>query len=189
MIGPGTFAIGECRIFKDQNRVEFPAVVNMSEGILEYLIVGSTGKLHESLLRTEVEPYSLQIALLLLGLEGSVNPLAFQGEPKPAQGDPLQILVKWNEGAGEREVPIEQLVKLGDKTVGDIPWVFTGSIVRDGVFSAQVEKSIVAVFHDPVAMIDHQLPEGGSDEMWFVHSEKVPPVGTRVSVIIVKQDQ
>ncbi len=187
MIAPGIFAIAECKIYKNENRVEFPAAVNMSQGLLEYLLVGSNGKLHESLLKTDVEPYSLQIALLLVGLEGSTNPLASQGEMKVPEGNPVKITVKWKkEGGGEQGVPIEQWVKLQGKTVKDMPWVFTGSVVREGIFLAQVEKSMIALFHDPVAMIDHRLAEGSSDEAWFVDSEKVPAVGTEVMVVIEK---
>jgi len=72
MISPGVFEMGGVRIVKSERQVEFSAVVNMNRGLLEYLIVGASGKVHESLLRTDTEPYCLHIALLLLGLEGII---------------------------------------------------------------------------------------------------------------------
>jgi len=52
------------------------------------------------------------------------------------------------------------------------------------VFIAQVERSILAVYRDPAAMIDNPAPEGASDENWLVHEDRVPPIGTEVRVIV-----
>ena len=187
MLSPGVFEIGGCRILKNSGEVEFPAIVNMEKGLLEYLIVTRSGKVHESLLRTDVEPYSLQVALLLLGLEGTLQPLPGQGADETPQGERVSISVRWKQDGKQEESRIEQWVAKGKDSVGQIPWVFTGSMIIEGVFMAQVEKSIVAVFHDPTALIDHQLQEGASDEVWFVNEEKVPSVGTEVTVIIGKR--
>lgn len=186
MISPGVYEMGGCRIVKKENRVEFPAEVNMDKGLLEYVIVGNSGKVHESLLRTAISPYALQISLLLLGVEGSLNPLVAQGEARTPQGDRVRIWVSWQDKGKEKKVPVEQWIVKGDKPTGAMPWVFTGSIVMNGVFMAQADKSIVALFHDPIALIDHQLTEGASDEVWQVDSASVPPAGTAVTVIIEK---
>lgn len=186
-VAPGIFEIGNCKIIKEESKVEFPASVNMKEGLLEYLLVGSTGKLHESLLRTDVEPYALQVALLLSGLEGSLNPLSSQGDNRLPEGDPVDIRVSWNEDGKEKKARIEEMVLLGKNKVDLMPWVFTGSVINNGTFSAQAEKSIIAVFHDPVAMIDHRLESGANDEAWFVNSAKTPPVGTPITVSISKK--
>jgi hypothetical protein len=189
MIEPGIFEIGGVRLLKKECRVEFPATVNMEKGLLEYLIVGNTGKVHESLLRTEVEPYCLQIALLMIGLEGSTNPLAQQGDPRKPEGDPVSIWILWQKGEKREKLRIEQWVfnRANKSPMNPVDWIFTGSIISNGVFMAQVEKSIVAVFRDPVAIIDNPLPEGASDEIWFVNESEVPPVGTGLTVVIQKE--
>ncbi len=187
MLRPGVFEVGGCTITKDQNRIEFPATVNMREGLLEYLIVGSVGKLHESLLQTKVEPYALQIALLLAGLEGSTNPLAMQGQAVKPEGDLINIWLSWIEDGQEKKIRIEQSILADNKPIDEIPWVFTGSVFVDGVFMAQIEKSIVAVYHDPTALIDHQLDIGASDEVWLVNPSMVPEIGTKIKVIIERK--
>ncbi|MFC1591322.1 YdjY domain-containing protein [Thermodesulfobacteriota bacterium] len=188
MLGKGLFEIGGVRIIKKEHRVEFPAAVNMDKGLLEYLVVGDLGKLHESLLRTRVEPYSLQIALLLLGLEGSTKPLTGQGAAQTPEGDPVDIFVRWENAGKERQVRIEEWVDLREaKPPEKFSWIFTGSVVYEGVFMAQIDKSIVAVFHDPAALIDHRMPAGANDEIWYAHEKKVPPPGTPVTVIIQKK--
>lgn len=187
-IAPGVFEIGGVRIVKEKGLIEFPALVNMDKGLLEYLIVGDSGKVHESLLRTDVEPYSIQIALLMIGLEGTTNPLSQQGDPRKPEGDPVSIWVKKTDS---EKIRIEQWIALGEKrdAVKPTNYIFTGSIISDGVFMAQTEKSIAALFHDPVAIIDNPMPEGASDEMWFVNEKQTPPVGTKVTVIIQKESK
>lgn len=187
MLQPGIFDVGGCTIIKEHSRVEFPAIINMKEGLLEYLIVSSSGKLHESLLSTKIEPFALQIALLLTGVEGSTNPLAMQGQAAKPEGDLVNIWLSWVEQGQEKKIRIEQAIFADNKPAIDIPWVFTGSVIIDGVFMAQVEKSIVAVYHDPTALIDHQMESGASDEVWQVNSAIVPEVGTSVKVTIEKK--
>jgi hypothetical protein len=188
MVSPGVYAIDGCRILKDKNRIEFPAEVNMDKGLLEYVLVGNTGKLHESLLRTKLSPYSLQIALLLAGFEGSTDPLIEQGQNKTPQGQKVHILVSWQDQGKEKKIPVEEWISKGDKPVTSVPWVYTGSIVVNGMFLAQIEKSLIAVFHDPTALIDHQLSEGNNDEIWQVKNGSTPPIGTPVTIIIEKKN-
>ena len=183
-VAPGVIEIGDCRVDKKNGRVEFPARVNMQEGLLEYLLVGDAGKLHESLLSTEISPYALQVSLLLLGIEGSYNPLEVQGEARTPEGGRVNIKVQWQDGERVKTVALEKWLKKDKSKLNNIPWVFTGSMVIDGVFMAEVERSIIAIFHDPVAMIDHQLPEGADDQIWFVDSAQTPSRGTNVTVII-----
>ncbi len=190
MIAPGVFEIGGVRIMKQERQVLFPGMVNMDKGLLEYVIVGDGGKLHESLLRTSVEPYCLQLALLLVGLEGTTQPLEAQGDQAMPDGDPVSLWIEWKDGSQTRRVRVEDWItnKKEARTMAHMNWVFTGSIVQDGHFRAQVEKSIAAIFHDPVALIDNPLPEGGSDEIWFVNEGGLPPAGTPVTVIIQQEE-
>jgi hypothetical protein len=188
-VSPGVFRLGEIYIHKDARRITFPAQVNMTQGLLEYLIVRSSGKVHESLLRTPIDPFHLQVAFLLLGFEGTDRPLAQQGSPEAPLGDPVEIDFTWEKGSDEK-VPVKpeewiaRRAKNQYEDVGPISWVYTGSIVRHGRFAAQMEASLVAIFHDPVALVDNASAGGESDKIWFVKEGAVPPVGTPVTVTI-----
>src|SRR6476660_3385606 len=70
-ISPGILQLGDVKINKRQRTVSFPAVVNLRHGAMEYLLVGSWGKVHESILRTETDPYRIHLAMLLLGAKGA----------------------------------------------------------------------------------------------------------------------
>jgi hypothetical protein len=187
--GPGQYRIGEIQLNKSERSVSFPAAVNMNKGLLEYLLVGNGGKLHESLLRTNIEPYNLQLACLLVGIEGTEAPLAFQGDPATPKGDAVEILlrVKDNDGKQRAVAPetwLAQVVGETKRDVSGLRWVFSGSVVHNGRFAAQVGGSIIALYHDPAAMIDNASPGGESDKIWFVKEGATPPVGTPVTVTI-----
>jgi hypothetical protein len=193
-VSPGVFRLGEITIYKETGTVVFPAKVNMDKGLLEYLLVRSSGKTHESLLRTEVDPYNLQIAFLLVGFEGTDQPLAFQGAPETPRGNPVEIVVEYKnqDGKIQSTPPEKWVVKRSEnasRDVGKIDWVFTGSEIIDNRFMAQMDGSIVAIYHDPIAMIDNASPGGESDEIWFVKEGVVPPAGTPVTITIKAKKQ
>lgn len=106
--------------------------------------------------------------------------------PKAA---PVSLWVQWKEADQLRKVRIEEwIINQQDGAVmKTTQWIFTGSVVANGVFMAQSEKSIAAVFHDPVALIDNPLQEGASDKIWFVNEAKVPAVRTELTVIVQKE--
>jgi hypothetical protein len=187
-VAPGIFRVGEIEINKGSKSVSFPAVVNQDRGLLEYLLVRNGGKTHESLLRTQVQPYDLQVAFLLLGFEGSDAPLRFQGAPERPRGEAVTIAMSLTgtDGKAVSLAPEAWVVKktgVTSSTIDRLDWVFTGSVIVSGRFLAQDEGSIIALYHDPVAMIDNASEGGESDKVWFVR-EGIPPVGTPVTLTI-----
>lgn len=186
-IAPGIFRLGEIQIHKKAHSITFPAQINMDKGLIEYLLVKSSGKTHESLLRTDIDPYYLNIAFLLLGFEGTYQPLVEQGASETPQGEAVEIIIIYREGNKNKKVAIETLIvkKVGEKSEHvSMTWVYTGSKIVQGRFLAQSEGSIVAVYHDPAALIDNTTPGGESDEIWFVKEGVVPEAGTSVTVVI-----
>lgn len=188
-IAPGRYRLGDIVIDKATRTVEFPAQVNMDKGLLEYLIVHRRGKTHESLLRTDISPYNLQIAFMLLGFEITDKPLAMQGATERPTGEAVSVSFIRGKDAGS---PVPADAWIVTKTTmdgpssdtGTIAWVYTGSFVDLGRFMAEQTGQIAAIYHDPVAMIDNASPGGESDKIWFVNEMTVPPVGTAVTVII-----
>lgn len=188
-VSPVVFRIGDITINKETRSISFPAQINMDKGLLEYLIVQSRGKTHESLLRTKVAPYHLQIAFLLLGFESTDKPLRGQGDPEKPKGEAVDITITYqNKDGKETTIKAEEWVSLrtntGLKAAGKLDWVYTGSLVIEGRFLAQNEGSIAAIYHDPAALMDNASAGGESDEIWFVKEGVVLPVGTPVTITI-----
>lgn len=183
-IGPGILRIGKVIVNKPEGFVEVPGKVNMQEGLIEYLACSPYGKLHESVLMLDVDPYALKIAMLLMGLEPGNKPIAHQGASETPEGDPVEIWISWQ---NEKKQPVDHRAEdliLDTKTGKPMPhtvWVFTGSQIQNGRFMAQVEHSIAATYHDPFALLDHTLPTGADDTLYHANSAVVPPKGTAVS--------
>jgi hypothetical protein len=49
---------------------------------------------------------------------------------------------------------------------------------------AEIEKSLIATYHDSTAIINHPLPEGADDTVYNVNSEVVPRRGTAVTLVV-----
>ncbi|MCX6873404.1 MAG: hypothetical protein NTW21_06295 [Verrucomicrobia bacterium] len=67
------FRIGAVTFDHQTREIRFPAAVNMTEGNLEYAIVKSTGKVHESLLVSTISATHLNLAFALLNYPGKDN--------------------------------------------------------------------------------------------------------------------
>ncbi len=199
-ISPGIFKISEVRLDKRERTVSFPAALNMDEGLIEYLIVTTSGKTHESLLRTDVEPFQLQLAMLLLGAKGApTQPLTnapaggpikgdqLTGVPSPPlRGEPVSFEVRWTAGGREKLFRIEELVLDLKKQAPMSRGVFTfnGSRLWEGRFIAQRDGSIVSLITDEDALFNNPRPGREDDSNWQIIPQDLPPRGTPVQVTI-----
>jgi hypothetical protein len=171
-IAPGVFEVGQVRFTTRDRQVRFPAFVNMEGGLLEYLVVTGTGKLHESLLRTEVEPYHIHVAMLFLGAKGStaepMSPNAFAGEN-------VTIEIVWKENGKEKKSAIESFVTdlSSREPLRRGPWIYNGSRIIEGTFLAQRNGSIIALIEDPDALMNNPVAGREDDENW--EARKIGP--------------
>ncbi|HZO86764.1 MAG TPA: YdjY domain-containing protein [Chthonomonadaceae bacterium] len=179
------YRVGKAMVDTAERTVTCRGEINMDNGPIEYLAVAPHGKTHESLLAVEVRPLHLQVALLLLGLEPK-NVLKRQGDKATPQGDPVEIRVRWRDTNGNtQDVRAEELVAQmpGSKPMPPHPWVFTGSRILKEGFEADLDKSLVAVWHDPAAILDNPLP-GGGNNAYVVNAKRTPRRGTPVEFVL-----
>jgi hypothetical protein len=200
-ISRDVFQLGPVRLDKSRKTVQFPAQLNMNDGLIEYLLVNSKGKAYESLLRTDIEPYSIQLAMLLIGAKGAPQTPALLNAPsipfhvnRPAsatnspplaiQGDPVTIELAWQTSNGTKQLPAEDcIMNLAARTNASRgPWTYNGSRVVNGFFLAQREGSIVAMIDDIDAMVNNPRPGSDNDQIWQINSNTLPPLNTAVEV-------
>ena len=183
-LSPGVFQIGKVRLDKASRSVTFPAVVNMTEAIVEYVVVTGQGKIHESLLRTEAVPKDIHVAMLLLDAKGSGTNIVPPDPLKPIPGDRVSIEVSWKEKGKTKRVPAENLIFNTDtKTnLSPGPWIYNGSLVDNGTFMADPEGSIISLITDPFALVNNPRPGRDNDDLCEVNSKAVPPLDTAVEV-------
>ena len=196
-IGPDLYALGTLTIDAKQGSIRCPGRVNMaSGGPIELLACLPTGKVHESVLTLDVEPLDLQVALLLLNLEPGRNPAVKypEGAPELSQkpGDTVDIRVEWQEpvagGEGTRTVSrrADELLYnvVAKKPMPQTRWAFIGSKWAGKRFGAGIEGSLIVTYHDPLGILELSLEEV-NDDIWYVVNDKaVPPVGTKVELVI-----
>ena len=183
-IGNGVWEVGRVRLNKNERTVEFPAVVNMDNGLGEYFLVHTSGKLHESVLRTDIDPYQIHVAMLLLGAKGLGTNAIPESPTIPMPGEPVTIEVGWKEGKKEKRLRGEELIfdRSKEQAMSKGVWTYNGSIQHEGMFLAQQTGSIVSVIADPEALINNPRPLREDDDNWVVNTRKVPPAETLVTV-------
>lgn len=205
-ISAGVFELANVTLDKGQRLVSFPAVINMNQGPMEYFLVASYGKVHESILRTDALPFHIHTAMLLLdvrdassaalregaqrpGADGQAKP---QGKPStisdPAKetlsGDKLSIEVTWRIDGKETTRRAEELVRNAETkaAMGKGNWVYNGSEFVGGTFQSQVTGSLVSLITDPQSLINSIARGHENDDIWAVNTNGLPPVNTPVRV-------
>jgi hypothetical protein len=184
LVSPSVFALGKVLLDKTNRTVSFPALVNMTEAIVEYAVVTPGGKTHESLLRTEAEPHHIHVAMLLLNAATAGFDSFPTNAARPLPGERIRVELAWAAGGRTNRAPVESWL-LNRKTrspMADCDWVYNGSRAMAGVFLAQRDGSVVSLIADPDALVNNGRSDRDDDELWEVNSARVPPLDTPVTV-------
>jgi len=190
----GNLSIGKVTIQRKLKEVSFPALVNINEGDLEVLICTPVGRTHESLLLSKIDPYNLQLALLLLGAENGVRTIQNINKTKPlkeknglAQGTLFDIYIRTANG---KSFPVEKWLK-NKKTKQEEKqdgWVFVGSsFAANKHCLATEEGNIVNTWSFGNTILDNPSPDGDDDDAFEAYTEKILPYETPVTVIMKKK--
>jgi hypothetical protein len=196
-IDENTFKIGEVTFNQKTREIRFPCKVNMTEGLIEYLIVLQQGKAHESLFITEICPTHLNLAFKLLRYtpspelfslmeDGHMTGIYPPVSPAIKSHARIDIEVEWNDRGTTRRFPINEWIQNsnGNKTMTAGPWLYTGADVQAGKFIPDLTGDIAAIMEVRNAMINYPGSDNGEETVWFPFPEKVPPLGTSTTLII-----
>ncbi len=192
------FKIGEISFDSAKREIRFPAAINMTQDLLEFALVHQNGKVHESLLKTAVSPTDLNVAFTLLRYKPSPELYAGPSSPEdPTEKFPvvpedvkkaarITLEVEWQDGDRLRKVPINEWIQ--HTSTGSAmpagPWVYGGSEVVDGKFPPEATGDIAAIYRSQSSLINYPGKDNGDDTVWFVFPKRVPPIDSKVTVII-----
>lgn len=185
-VSPGIFELGGVTMNKSQRTVTFPGAVNMTNGLLEYGIVGAGGKLHESLLRTEIEPYHIHLAALFLMDKPPLVITNMDLVELKLEGPAVTIWLTWDKGDREKKVRMEDWIS-NDRihsTMSQGTWIYNGARVMEGQFTAHTSRSIVSLIEDFDALMNNPQEDRRNDEIWRVNDKAAPPPGTPVRITL-----
>ena len=202
MVEQGIFEIGQVRLDQRHRSITLPAVLNRTNGPMEYFLVTTYGKTHESILKTPAQPYHIHLAMLLLGAKGPGN-AEFPGSPtngipgpvvhpskEALPGNKVAIQVKWSAPGGDIRYSAEDLIYKHDaqSVMEQGHWVYNGSLIIRNNFLAQMDGSIISLVTDPVALINNIGPGHDNDMIWEPNGANLPPPNVPVEVRITFQD-
>jgi hypothetical protein len=188
-LGDGRWQVGDVTLDRAARTVTIPAVVNQDRAAVEYLLVASSGKTHESVLRTDAAPLHVHAAMLLLGARAATDadPAWARGRAAEPPGDVVTLEIAWRDARGRaRRRPAERWV-WNEETRAAMsrgPWRYNGSQLFRGLFMAQEDGSVIALISDPDALVNNPRRGRENDEIWRVNTRRVPPVGTPVEVVV-----
>ena len=187
------------RINATTREVRFAAQICLKKAPVEYMLTTDTGKTHETVLTTTVQPTALQVALLLANYQAATEgmltdmpaderPKIWKEEPpKDKGGNRVKISVEWKAGAETKRAPLGVMVQNIEtrKAPPDLDtWIFNGSYIDERGFIAQHEGSIVAVWLDRGAIFNSGAKGNWRDEIWISLPDNIPDEGTPVTVVI-----
>jgi hypothetical protein len=163
---------------------------------MEYFLVSTWGKVHESILRTESQPYRMHVGMLLLGAKGAGTndeqrieaPAPFVSHPSEMRvpGDRITIEIRWRIKGKEIRRRAEELIYNIQKksTLARGNWVYNGSFLDENTFLAQREGSAISLVTDPEALINYTGPGHDNDSVWIANTNRLPPSNVPLEVVI-----
>ncbi|MEP2776003.1 MAG: YdjY domain-containing protein [Luteolibacter sp.] len=191
------YRIGEVTLDKKTREIRFPAVINLREGLLEFLIVHSNGKVHESLFASEVSPTHLNVAFKLLRYEASkelyripkepgVLTAEFYDEPaKVKDASRIAVLVEYEKDGETQSVPAYEWIRHETTAQAMQPtaWIYGGGEFYENQFVPEQTGDIAAIFITNGALINYPGKDNFNDEVWSSFNERVPAEGTKVTLV------
>lgn len=191
----GENTLRNIKVFLKEQRIEVNAQVAVeSGGPIEYLLCTTTGKTYESVLKADCDPIQFHAALLSLGLEPGKDGVKVHRDTTQPTGSPVDIQLRWRGPDGKVVTARSEdflFCTITKTTMQHEGWVFTGSRFekdfydpKKQVFGANIEGSLIAVIHDPWAIIDNRDPHGHIYTAYTVNEKVVPKLDTPVTVII-----
>ncbi len=192
------YQLKDIEINTSKKTVTIPCTVNMESGLLEVILCRPEGKTHESLLKTNVTPLEFQTALLLLGLD-PVNEMP--ADPKDEDplspyltletpGDSVLIFIGINKNGKDIRKPLEHYIRdeRTQKSLMPGSWTFRGAVThRSGHIIIDPDVTMIATYHDPVALMELNNADRFDDELFYVNTSaglvKDQPVTLIIQVI------
>jgi hypothetical protein len=176
-----------------KRRVLVSAEVCLREGQLELLMCRKQTKEHEAILTADVDARKVHQALILAGaVEGS--PVRFAPKYRAASGTKIKVSIQYeNKDKKLVTVPAQSWVKnMKSGKALDIDWIFAGSRLVDNPLDPGKKHylandgDVICVSNFETALLDLPInsPKDNADLIFIAFSERIPPLETKVVVIL-----
>ena len=184
----------------EQRRVLVESYVCLRKGQLEQFLTRKRTKEHEAILAADVDARKIHEALILAKAEPGApvrffDPVKREAKYEPAHGTVIKVSVQYKDEQGQtRRHPAQQWIR-SFKTLKDLEhdFVFAGShLISDPAdktrppFYVANDGDVICVSNFETAMLDLPIksPKDNDDLAFEAHTERIPPLETRVLVIL-----
>ena len=184
----------------EQRRVLVESYVCLRQGQLEQFLTRKRTKEHEAVLAADVDARNIHTALTLAKAEPGApvrffDPIKMVAKYEPARGAVIKVSVEYKDAQGQtHRHPAQQWIR-SFKTKKDLEhdFVFGGShLISDPFdkekppFYAANDGDVICVSNFETAMLDLPInsPKDNDDLAFEAHTERIPPLETRVLVIL-----
>jgi hypothetical protein len=199
---PGIYDLNGIQITAATRELRIPCSILHQKLPIEYALCHETGeKVHETILQTTVKPIQVQLALILANYQPATKgilenldsseerPYAEKDETSPttAGANRLHIRCEWKDGDKTHNVPLSNFIQNIDerKTPPDLDtWIFNGSQIDAGGFTAEQTGSIISTYVDRHAIINSPAKGNHRDDLWISMPSNIPAEETKVTLII-----
>lgn len=159
--GQNIIKLNNILVDKINKEIRIKAKLAITEGILEYLLVGNHGKTYESVFKVDDnKPSELNFALLLIGCK-ALDFEEFLKLKNDGSGSAAlftshrQSLLEIDFIQDGKKFDLQRLVIDREKSGQPFTWVYTGGIlIKDHGYAADFEFSYIGIWPDRVAVIN-----------------------------------
>lgn len=190
-LGAGRILVGNIVVDKELGEFRVPGrmlKLDTATAPIEFLAAARSGdKGYESALELDVSAFEFNLACILIGLTENAKSQPYAHfDPKPVEGDPVDIRVSWRLDGRLHDRPVGDLIKLSTGTREPDEWSYTGSAFNEnGSYRAQVWGTLIGVVHDPDSIIHHRTGLGLNDYgAVIINHDVAPPPDTRIVLTV-----
>lgn len=198
--GKDHLSVGNILVHKSSMDISFPVKLEITNDIIEYLLVTSYGKVHETLLTTEISAYHLNIALKLAGykeskelfrvLDNTGFPTSkFYTEKEEIKAAArLDIFLTWTENGIDKYFNINELIqnRVTRKHAVIRPFIYSGSYLSGGQLLAHQTGNIIGILTDPTSLANFSSKGHEDDTLWYPFKKNLPPENIALTLVIKK---
>lgn len=161
----GNILLGEAFLRKSDRTISFPGRLNIRSGVIEVLVSTPRGRVHESLVVTDLDPFLLQAALILAGYRnGSLK-----------NGSAFSVEIAF----GGKRVPAEEWLydNTAKKPKRKGCYIFVGSSFQDRKCLASLEGNLININSlDKNTILTSALSGEEARHEYVVDEKKMPPM-------------
>lgn len=189
-LADGKFDFDGVTINQKSREIEFVAISNQNNGLIEYGIVHETGKIHESLFRTEIRPQIIHASMLLLKHEPHK---AFFEDLRQGHFNEdkyllnaVEVFVTWENNGTKVAKNLRDFYsnqRREDISEKSGVLLFTGSRMIEKTFMAEHTGSILAVYTDQDALFNSTEYDSDNDDVWIARKTEMPPLEKFVTCV------